>query len=47
VLAQAIETHKNVEIGAFQAKEVFLFQSELNPSGAIYTKLKAFPMRTN
>ena len=33
-MAQAIETHKNVEMGIFQAKEVFLFKSELTPSGA-------------
>ena len=46
-LTQAIETHKNVEIGAFQAKEVFLIRSELTPLGAIYTKLKTFPMRAN
>ena len=46
-LTQAIEAHKNIEIGAFQAKEVFLFQSELTPSGAIYTKLKTFSMRAN
>ena len=46
-LAQAIETHKNIEIGSFRAKEVFLYQSELTPSGAIYKKLKIFPMRAN
>ncbi|MBM4332559.1 MAG: RNA 2',3'-cyclic phosphodiesterase [Deltaproteobacteria bacterium] len=44
-LMQEIEANKDVEIGAFQAKEVFLIKSELNPSGAIYTKLHAFPMR--
>ena len=46
-LAQAIETERNIEIGAFQAKEVILFQSELNPAGAVYTKLKTFPMGAN
>jgi len=46
-LTQAIEAHKNIEIGAFRAKEVFLIKSELTPSGAIYTKLKTFPMRAN
>jgi len=46
-LAQAIETERNIEIGAFQAKEVILFQSELNPAGAVYTKLKNFPMGAN
>jgi 2'-5' RNA ligase len=44
-LSQAIEKDKGVEIGIFQAREVILFQSELRPSGAVYTKLKEFPMR--
>jgi len=44
-LVQAIETDQNIEIGAFQAKEVILFQSELTPAGAVHTKLKIFPMR--
>ena len=43
-LAQAIEIDQNIEIGAFQAKEVILFQSELTPAGAVHTKLKIFPM---
>jgi 2'-5' RNA ligase len=47
ILAQAIETRKNIEIGAFQAEEVFLIKSKLTPSGAIYTRLKTFPMNAN
>ncbi len=43
-LARAIEGRQKVEIGAFRAKEVILFQSKLTPAGAIYTKLNAFPM---
>ena len=43
-LAQAIEKHQGVPIGSFQAQEVILFRSELRPSGAVYTKLKEFPM---
>ena len=43
-LAQALEKHQGVEIGTFQAREVILFRSELRPSGAVYTKLKEFPM---
>ena len=43
-LAQAIEKHQGVLIGSFQAQEVILFRSELRPSGAVYTKLKEFPM---
>jgi len=45
--AQAIEERQKVEIGAFRAKETILFQSKLTPAGAIYTKLKAFPMRVS
>jgi 2'-5' RNA ligase len=39
-----MEKHKEVEIGTFLAQEVYLFKSELRPSGAVYTKLKTFPM---
>lgn len=42
--AQAVENLKEAEVGTFQAREVFLFKSELRPSGAVYTKLKTFPM---
>ena len=44
-LSQAIEKHKGVEIGIFQAREVILFRSELRPSGAVYTKLREFPFQ--
>jgi len=43
-LSQAVESRKGVEVGIFQAREVILFRSELKPSGAVYTKLKEFPM---
>jgi 2'-5' RNA ligase len=43
-LSQAAESYKTVEVGIFQAREVILFRSELKPSGAVYTKLKEFPM---
>ncbi len=46
-LTQAIEERQKVEIGVFQAKEGILFQSKLTPAGAIYTKLKTFPMRVS
>jgi len=42
-----MEKHKDVEIGSFQAREVYLFKSELKPSGAVYTKLQTFPMEKN
>jgi 2'-5' RNA ligase len=44
---QVMEKHKDVEIGSFQAREVYLFRSELKPSGAVYTKLQTFPMEKN
>jgi 2'-5' RNA ligase len=43
-LAQAVENHQDVEIGSFRVNEVYLFKSELKPSGAVYTKLQTFPM---
>ncbi len=42
---RAIEERQKVEIGVFRAEEIILFQSKLTPAGAIYTKLKTFPMR--
>ena len=44
-LGQAMEKHKEVEVGNFRASEVFLFRSELQPSGAVYTKLRDFRMK--
>jgi len=44
-LAQAIEKHRETDVGAFQVRKIFLFRSELRPSGAIYTKLREFPLR--
>jgi 2'-5' RNA ligase len=43
-LTSAIENQWDVEIGSFLASEVYLFKSELKPGGAIYTKLRTFPM---
>ncbi len=43
-LTQAVENHRGAEIGTFWANEVHLVKSELQPSGAIYTKLRTFPM---
>jgi 2'-5' RNA ligase len=43
-LTQAIDNHRDVEIGSFWANEVYIFKSELKPSGAIYSKLRTFPM---
>jgi len=46
-LIQAMEKHRDAEIGSFRVSEVHLFQSELKPSGAVYTKLRAFLMGKN
>jgi len=43
-LAQVVENHREVEIGSFRVNEVYLFKSELKPSGAVYTKLQTFPL---
>lgn len=43
-LSQAVENRKGLELGIFQAREVILFRSDLKPSGAVYTKLKEFPL---
>jgi RNA 2',3'-cyclic 3'-phosphodiesterase len=39
-LGQALESWKDYQFGATNIDEVILFQSKLNPKGAIYTKLK-------
>ncbi len=44
-LIEAMEKHKDVDIGDFSVHEVILFRSDLKPSGAVYTKLKIFPMK--
>lgn len=43
-LLASIETNRDMEIGSFSAQEVSLFQSELKPSGALYTRLQMFQM---
>jgi 2'-5' RNA ligase len=44
-LARVVEDNKDAEVGTFLAQGVFLFQSELKPSGAVYTKLREFEMK--
>jgi 2'-5' RNA ligase len=44
-LTQRLEDYKQCELGSFEAQEVCLFKSELKPGGAIYTKLKVFPLQ--
>jgi 2'-5' RNA ligase len=43
-LIKAIEMNRDVAIGAFWAQEITFFQSELRPTGAIYSKIGVFPM---
>ena len=44
-LINNLADHKQLECGTFEAQEVCLFKSELKPRGAIYTKLKVFPLQ--
>lgn len=44
-LTQMLEEDKHRECGTFEAQEVCLFKSKLTPGGAIYTKLKIFPLQ--
>jgi 2'-5' RNA ligase len=44
-LEQELECWANYEFGISQADEVILFQSELNPAGAIYTRLKVIALK--
>ena len=44
-LINNLADYKQLECGTFKAQEVCLFKSELKPSGAIYTKLKVFPLQ--
>ncbi len=40
----AIKKHSGFAAGEFKASELILFQSNLTPQGAIYTKLKTFQL---
>ena len=43
---QRLATTEEYECGTFAVKEIFLFKSDLTPSGAVYTKLKSFALRS-
>jgi len=43
-LIQKIEEFENRELGTFKVKSLYLFKSELRPTGAVYTKLKTFDL---
>ena len=42
-LAEALEKEKTVTAGRFTASGLSLFQSELTPRGAVYTRLAGYP----
>jgi len=44
-LAERIAGMPSPDFGTIHATEFFLYESKLSPSGAKYTKLKAFPLR--
>ena len=43
-LAAKIEKYREEDVGAFQVERVTLFQSDLKPSGPVYTPLKELPL---
>jgi len=43
---QRLATMGECKCGTFDVKEIFLFKSDLTPSGAVYTKLKSFALRS-
>jgi len=44
-LSEALKKHDLFKAGEFVADKLFLFQSNLSPQGAVYTKLAEFAMR--
>ena len=42
---EAIDREKDLEVGEFTVRSVSLFSSELTPHGAIYRKLRDFPLK--
>lgn len=44
-LARLVEENQGVNLGSLRADAVHLFRSDLRPSGAVYTKMKTFPMK--
>lgn len=44
-LVRAIERHSGLELGSFRVERVILFRSDLRPEGAVYRRLKEFPLK--
>jgi 2'-5' RNA ligase len=43
-LIEQVEKLKGCEVGSFRVENLFLFKSDLRPTGAVYTKLRAFDL---
>ena len=43
-LGQDLEASRECDCGTFTVQEIFLYKSDLKPSGAVYTKLKTFAL---
>jgi len=43
-LGQRLEASRECDCGTFAVKEIFLFKSDLKPSGAVYTNRKTFSL---
>lgn len=43
-VCEMLKKHADFIAGEFQAAELILFQSRLTPQGAVYTRLRAFPL---
>jgi len=43
-MSEALKKHDSFEAGEFTADKLFLFQSNLSPQGAVYTKLAEFAL---
>jgi RNA 2',3'-cyclic 3'-phosphodiesterase len=43
-MSEALKKHDSFKAGEFNCTELILFQSKLSPQGAVYTKLKIFPL---
>ncbi|MEQ8153169.1 MAG: RNA 2',3'-cyclic phosphodiesterase [Smithellaceae bacterium] len=43
-VGEALKKHADFSAGEFQVAELILFQSQLSPQGATYTKLATFPL---
>jgi 2'-5' RNA ligase len=43
-LREAIAALSSLEFGRFEARSFFLYQSQLRPTGSVYTKLAEFPL---